>query len=65
MEDKLYSVFELARISGVTVPTIYHRIKLLEPEPMYVGGIAHYKREDAEKLILHRKRGRKPENVIK
>jgi hypothetical protein len=64
LQDKLYSTREIAEILGVATQSAYARIKVRDVEPIIVEGIAYYTKEDVEKILKKKRRGRPTKNVI-
>lgn len=67
MEDfddkKLYSIRDLALLSGIREVTLRQRLLQDEPQIFLKAGIIHIKGVDAKKLLLFRKRGRKKTSI--
>lgn len=63
-DNELYTIAEISIISGVRETTL--RKRLLDDEPIlsFKNGILSVNGKDAKKLILFRKRGRKPLNKL-
>jgi hypothetical protein len=63
MEDKLYTVAELSKILGVTTGVVYRRIPTTDVNPVWIKGVMYFEKEDAEKLLEYKRRGR-PKKII-
>jgi HSP20 family molecular chaperone IbpA len=59
-DDRWYTIAEISLITGVREITLRQRMLKDEPEISFKNGVMSVKGKDAKKLILFRKRGRKP-----
>lgn len=59
-DDRWYTIAEISLITGVREITLRQRMLKDEPEIAFKNGVMSVKGKDAKKLILFRKRGRKP-----
>ena len=63
-DNELYTIAEISIISGVRETTLRKRLLDDEPTLSFKNGILSINGKDAKKLILFRKRGRKPLNKL-
>lgn len=59
-DNKWYTIAEISLISGIRDVTLRQRMLKDEPVISFKRGVVSIKGKDAKKLLLFRKRGRKP-----
>jgi hypothetical protein len=58
-DDKLYTISELALLSGIREITLRSRLRIDKTPFVFIKGIIHIKGKNARDLLVYRQRGRK------